>query len=386
MRESESKGINILIFWFASDDTWNEGRTFQNIAEQLAKLHDIRRVIVAFPPTRRHGLPLNTRRISKKLFLVTETTAPLPENGHLFRLRNWINRLTRIHALHTYLKLSGLKKENTILWVFPPHPHIDTLVASIPHTLLVSHIVDNFTKHNDPWLSRHALIQYPKLSTIADVLISGSKFNLDYFNHRQSANYLFENAVDPIFLGTPTATPVSRDGTTRIGYVGTLSERTDLELLKHVACTRPNWHLFIAGKNEFPQHTRDWFDLPNVTYLGILPYRELPEFLRNLDVCLIPHLNTDYCKSMSPLKLFQYLATGRPIVSTDIEGLDRVKDHIRIAQSHDDFVKQIEHALQHDTKDESKRRIERARLETWESRVSEIFQVIKLHLQQKKLM
>ena len=119
-----------------------------------------------------------------------------------------------------------------------------------------------------------------------------------------------------------------------------------------------------------------WLDLPNVEYLGLLPYKELPQFLGALDVCLIPHRNTEYCKSMSPLKLFQYLASGRPIVATEIEGLDRVKDLVRVARSHQEFVQLIERSLEEDSEQDSARRIARARLESWESRVQEMFQAV----------
>jgi glycosyltransferase involved in cell wall biosynthesis len=375
--------VNILIFWFAGEQSWDQGRTYQKVAEHLSALPAVRRVVVTFPPTKHDGSynkPLTIRRITDKLTLLTETLKIIPDKGPAYHLRKWANNLSSHHALTTYLRLIGFSRDNTLLWFFPPHPYLNTLIERVPHALLVGHIVDNFTHHSDPWLNRYAHQQYPFLQAKADVIVAGSQFNYEIFRQNRTATYLFENAVDKGFLSKPSATPVTREGPPHLGYVGTLSERTDFELLEHLSRTRPDWHLSIAGKSECSLDDFSWLKLPNVEYLGLIPYTKLPNFLRTLDVCLIPHRNTEYSQSMSPLKLFQYLASGRPIVSTEVAGLEKAKEHVLLANTKEDFVTSIEHALHQDTLEMSAGRIELAQSETWESRVSDMFQAVISHM------
>ena len=195
----------------------------------------------------------------------------------------------------------------------------------------------------------------------------------------KSECYLFENAVDESFIGLPAVLPCKASDTSpRLGYVGWITERTDLLLIEYVARKRPEWSILIAG----PQRGHiveesTLVTLPNVSYLGPLPYNEVAGFLQTLDVCLIPHRDTPYSKSMSPLKLYQYLASGRPIVSSEIAGLERFRENIHVADSYDDFISHIEDALNNDTVELSSKRIEKASNETWAKRVQDIYNVVR---------
>jgi glycosyltransferase involved in cell wall biosynthesis len=380
--------INILLFWFSRN--WGEGRTYQKVAEHLSKKPEVKNVVCVFHPNPvkedKWAWPMAIKRIGRKLILVSQNRRMIPTSSRPFRLRVWINRCALQHALLTYLRMCGFRKNNTIHWLFPPHPYLDELIRTIPHHLLVAHIVDNFANfREDKWLHDHAAMQYPKLQRDADVIITGSEFNHRLFSAGRKHCYLFENAVDEAFIGEPSSLPYLEGSCPRLGYIGTISQRTDLDLLKYMACQKPNWIILIAGRQELSLHENGLMDLPNIHYLGIIPYSELPKFLKSLDVCLIPHKNTDYCKSMSPLKLYQYMASGRPIVSTNIEGLGKLKEHLWIGKSSHDFVKGIEKALQEDTIKLSNRRIEAARTETWDKRVQDMFAVVKKCFMGKQL-
>jgi len=301
-------------------------------------------------------------------------------------MRAWINRYVKEYALLTYLYMYGFRRKNTILWLFPPHPYLDELIRVVPHSLLIAHIVDNFTKlEEDKWLCDYATAQYPKLQRDAEIIITGSAFNHSLFTAGRNNCYLFENAVDEAFIGEPSSLPYLSGASPRLGYVGTISQRTDIGLIEYVARSRPEWSILIAGRQELSLNENGLLELPNVQYLDIIPYQELPKFLKNLDVCLIPHKNTDYCKSMSPLKLYQYLASGKPIVSTNVEGLGSLKEYLWIGETHEDFITRIEQALREDTVELSRHRIEAARRERWDKRVMNMFDVVKKRFLEKQL-
>jgi glycosyltransferase involved in cell wall biosynthesis len=371
-------GIRVLMFWFAGVRTWNEGRTFQQVAEFLAGRPEVAQVTVTFPPTINRDCwrrPYEERRLGGKLSLLTETRGVVPERGAGFGVRRGVNRLFSQHLLPTLLRRRGFRRDNTVLWMFPPHPHVDRLVASVPARLLVAQVIDNFAMHGDPWLNRYAQEQYPRLQRDADLIFVGSRFNAEYFARPRGGVHLMENAVDADFLGVADAPPCRRGSTPRIGYVGTLNERTDLALLRAVAEQRPQWKIVIAGKSEYPLEEVALLRCPNVEHVGVLPYAALPAFLQTLDVCVIPHRDTAYSKSMSPLKLFQYLASGRPVVSTAIAGIDTFSDLLRVARDEAEFIAAIDDALENDTAEHSARRIERASQETWEPRLRGMFDI-----------
>jgi glycosyltransferase involved in cell wall biosynthesis len=154
--------------------------------------------------------------------------------------------------------------------------------------------------------------------------------------------------------------------------------------MEYIAIQRPQWKLTLVG----PQHPdgilsrTGLLSLPNVEYRGPMPQKDVPTFLRSLDVCLMPHRDTEYSRSMGPLKLYQYLASGKPVVSTAVAGLDQVREHVRVASDYDEFVRHIEEALQTDNPTLAAKRIDAARKQTWRLRIREIFDVVRSHLDQ----
>lgn len=378
--------LNVLLFWF-HDDWGTYGRAYERVAEHLAQLPEVGHVTCMFPPVSdSSGGPLQIRRISEKLSLLTETGfRRFNLDRRPSRLRGLLNGLVKTRALRNHLLSLGYRGRNTVLWLFPPHPYIERLLDALPYRLAVFHVIDNFTKFDPAHvLYPYAQAQYPKLGEWSDLIITTSQANQQEFASTGVPCHLFYPAVDQSFLGRPEPLPHRLDGKApRLGYVGFIMDRTDLDLIRVVAERRPHWRILLAG----PQYPAGYLDgsgltgLPNVEYLGPLPQAEVPDFLRSLDVCLMPHRDTDYSRSMGPLKLYQYLASGRPIVSTEVAGLEKVRDHLLVARAPEEFIEHIETALRTDTEERSAERIEAARQNTWPIRVREMFDVVQKHLQ-----
>ncbi len=383
---SNVSNINILLFWF-NDDWGSYGRAYERVAEHLANLTEVNHVTCMFPPVPGSSSgPLKIRHISEKLTLLTETSF------HRFRLdrppsrlRNWLNQVFKTKTLLKYFRNLGYRKENTFLWLFPPHPYIERLLKVIPHRLVVTHIIDNFTKFDPAHvLYPYAQAQYPKLGEWSDIIFTTSQANQKEFAKTGVPCHLFYPAVDQSFIGKPDTLPQRISGAApRLGYVGFIMDRTDLDLIKFAAIQRPQWRFLLAG----PQYPAGYLDesglleLPNIEYLGPVPQEDVPDFLGSLDVCLMPHRDTEYSRSMGPLKLYQYLASGRPIVSTNVAGLERVREHILVAHDPKEFIEHIETALQADTEERSAERIEVALQNTWPVRVREMFDVVQKRLE-----
>ena len=133
----------------------------------------------------------------------------------------------------------------------------------------------------------------------------------------------------------------------RLGFFGVIDERFDIDLIKDVALARPEWQLVLIG----PVVKIDQADLPrlpNIHYLGSKNYKELPAYLAGWDVALLPFARNESTRFISPTKTPEYLAAGKPVVSTSIRDVVRPYGElnlVRIADTAEDFVTAVEAAL-----------------------------------------
>lgn len=138
----------------------------------------------------------------------------------------------------------------------------------------------------------------------------------------------------------------------RLGFFGVIDERLDIELIKGLAEARPDWHLVIIG----PVVKINEADLPrreNIHYLGSKSYTELPTYLAGWDVALLTFARNESTRFISPTKTPEYLAAGKPVVSTSIRDVIRPYEQlklVRIADSVEDFTSAVEAAMKDDLK------------------------------------
>jgi glycosyltransferase involved in cell wall biosynthesis len=133
---------------------------------------------------------------------------------------------------------------------------------------------------------------------------------------------------------------------TTIGYVGAISNWFDVELLCEIAKERPDWDVVLVGStvgaNVLPLKNN-----PNVLLVGEVEYREVPDYLASFDVCLIPFKIIPLTEATNPVKLYEYLSAGRPVVATplpELLGLEEID--VFTGATADKFVDLIERALQ----------------------------------------
>lgn len=127
----------------------------------------------------------------------------------------------------------------------------------------------------------------------------------------------------------------------RFGYAGVIDERMDLELLRHVAAERPNWHIVLLG----PVVKIDPASLPrgaNIHYLGMKPYPRLPEYFSGWDIGILPFALNESTRFISPTKTPEYLAAGLKVISTPIR--DVITPYgdlalVKIANNPSEFVR-----------------------------------------------
>lgn len=160
-------------------------------------------------------------------------------------------------------------------------------------------------------------------------------------------------------------------------YLGNLaSYKVDLPLLARLAAARPDWSWVLIGPIGRGDPSTDLTDLsalPQVHHLGEMGRDEAPAYVAAADVCLLPLRQSRSTEASAPLKLFEYLAAGRPVVSTPIPAVQDLarRDLVRIARTDAEWIAAIDSALR-DGPSEERARHEEAMAHGWSARIEEI--------------
>ena len=187
----------------------------------------------------------------------------------------------------------------------------------------------------------------------ADAVFTGGQSLYEEKKKQHPRVYAFPSSIDQAHFAQarqPLPPPEDQAGIPepRIGFFGVVDERMDLDLLTAVADARPDWHLVMVG----PVVKIDPADLPqrpNIHFLGKKAYDQLPAYLSGWAVALLPFAINEATRFISPTKTPEYLAAGKPVVSTPIRDVVNPygeKGLVHIASTAPEFVAAIEKALQ----------------------------------------
>lgn len=208
----------------------------------------------------------------------------------------------------------------------------------------------------------------------ADLLFVVSATLQEQYARQGRTAILLPNGVDLAHFsqalkeGTEVPKELASLPSPRIGFVGFVDPLwVDTELLLALAWARPDWSVVIVGPTERWRLPSDV--PPNLHLLGARPYRSVPCYLKGMDVCLVPFRENAVSRAASPLKLYEYLAAGRAVVSTPVPDLTFLGSVVRSARSQDEFLTAIEASLPlaHDPI-EQQRRLEVAAQHSWQQR------------------
>lgn len=161
-----------------------------------------------------------------------------------------------------------------------------------------------------------------------------------------------------------------------IGYVGNLRDRIDWSLLHGTALRMPEATFAVVGGGERPEDVAELKRLPNVVFTGVVPYDQVLPVIQSFDVAVMPHLRSDLTKRMNPLKIYNYFAARRPIVSTEVDNIDdALKPFIRFANRPDEFARMIRDSIA-DPRTTMAGYDDALREITWESRAEKILNAV----------
>ena len=311
----------------------------------------------------------------------------LPYRNH-FQWVGWLNQKLLLAKIRWATK--KLDFECPILWTFL-HQTAD-LIGKLDESVAVYHCVDDW-----PALLPMAGMGKPerickdekKLISRVDLVFRVSAQLLSYLKIPNTKVFDIPNGVDiDLFNPERFSDESSQDDMKDIprpiiGFSGSIGKWIDIELLIQVSKRFEKESLVIIGLNEKNPNIHKLQQLKNVHFLGMKSREEVPQYISGFDVCLMPFNRTEVGKGLLPLKMFEYLALGKPIVATSSEVLKQFEKVLYLADDKDAFVQEIENAMGDHDRTNSDSRRKYALKYSWKNRVSDYLVAIQTFFNNK---
>lgn len=159
----------------------------------------------------------------------------------------------------------------------------------------------------------------------------------------------------------------------KVGYIGTISIWMDLDLIKNVALKNSNIDFYIIGPVEKGTNLEKYSDIENIIFTGSQPYYSIPNILNDLDVCIMPFKKTDLVKSVNPVKIYEYLAMGKPVIALRYDETEKFGDLIYTYETQKEFENCLNKILhQQEEKSVMDKRKRFAKQNSWKCRTNQI--------------
>ncbi|MEI8218605.1 MAG: glycosyltransferase [Elusimicrobiota bacterium] len=321
------------------------------------------------------------RKVSETLYVFSPLVIPL----HKYASVRKFNRCFLRWQLSRVVK--SLKFSRPIVWSYVPNA-VEYL-GLFDQKLSVYHCVDELSAN--PRIPRIVGAMEQELLKKADIVFTTAKNLYESKKQFNARTYYMPNVADfdhfnRGFSELELPSDMRRKPVT-LGFIGAISGyKLDFDLLALLASKHPAWMIKLIGVTGEGEKATDLTLLrkySNIHLLGGKPYRELPEFLRGFDVCLLPNILNEYTKNMFPMKFFEYLAAGKAVVSTNLDALSKYSDYCYLSRTREEFEQNILRAIREDAPPLQRKRIACAKLHTWEKRIEEMSTVIEGVLSEK---
>ncbi|MDO9148510.1 MAG: glycosyltransferase [Hydrogenophaga sp.] len=244
-------------------------------------------------------------------------------------------------------------------------------VASVlPNSRLVYDCMDHHEGFGNNGADILALEQ--QLLRDADLTIATSAWLAELLTPRTAHCHIVRNAGDyQHFARVPDTVFRDPSGRKVIGYIGAIAEWFDIELVEKIARRFADCLVLLVGNDSAGAAARLRY-LPNVQLTGEIPYRELPFYVHGFDVCLLPFRIIPLTLATNPVKVYEYLGTGKPVVATALPETLQFGDLIETAASHDAYLDAVGRALAADPAANREARQAFAREQTWNHRARDV--------------
>lgn len=322
-------------------------------------VHDLGRIV-----SRLKRLGRGMRSPYPGIVLSTAFTIPLPGSRFVRRINAWLQHRAVRRAT------AKLGHRSTIVWV--AGPIFGELVSRLRAPFVLYDCYDEFSAFPDVDGELMGELERKSIRH-ADLVIAASTELVAAKRGQAETVRLLRNGVHiGAYTGElpPEPAPLAAVPHPRLGYVGNIYGRLDLEALDALALAHPDWAIVLIGFVRSPIGRLAF--RPNVHVLGHQPRETMPAFVRHLDVGLVPHVPGPLADRQDPTKIYEYLAAGLPVVCTDLSAIAPFGSWVRRVPFGGDWVGAIAAELAADGPEQRAARHAEARQHSWEARAREL--------------
>lgn len=324
---TENKEIHVIV---ATGEWNNDALKYRRhrLAEFLAAKEDTAEVIWVCPTSSPHSQPFHSHTEKIKQYFVADISS-----NRMFRFGRYFDIFykNKLNDLIQYLNSQPAKK---YLWhTFPGFPLMQTIISwdQVIYDCSDLWAIQMGGKKNLVNQFRQKSISSAENRIIAgaDHIFCTSDFLYEKVTGNQSLNEktqveTLENGVEFAAFSKSSerlsAEPPSQDSGPVLGFIGGIKPKLDFELLNRVMAEKKDWKLLLVGPdatNNSPSF-QQLLTNQNVTWTGEVPPSEVPNYMDRLDIGILPYKSSEYNKAVFPLKLFEFLAAGKPVVGMNL--------------------------------------------------------------------
>jgi glycosyltransferase involved in cell wall biosynthesis len=311
------------------------------------------------------------RHVSKNL-LVCNVFLP-PFLGKLGFVSKKIAQL----ILRLYVKLLNFKPDIAIFYSPTDTFLLDTFRSM--GARVVYDCVDEFSAFSNVSDISKVLSDERELASRSEIVIASSRKLWDKFLKLGSDCFYVPNGVEYTHFHKAVKMETAPEELKHLshpiaGFIGNIEDWVDVDLICFLADSHPNFSILLVGPVNFGKDRLERRE--NITMVGHKDYSLLPQYLAQMDACLIPFKINNLTVAANPIKLYEYLAAGKPVVSTALpEVRDNASGIVYIGEDYDDFLRKVELAVRERESDSNElfwRRVDFAKANSWEERVNTI--------------
>lgn len=265
---------------------------------------------------------------------------------------------------------------DAVAWVRWPTPELVDALARLRPAAIVYECVDGY--HETPGITGRWVPIFEraerKLAAMADAVVVPGPSLAEHFRAMGVEPVLLPHGVDLFDWREPK--PRGAGAPARLGFVGTLDYRLDIDALRLAAERHSEWLIELIGPVQEGFDPGRFDGLGNVTIGAPIPHERLGEILRTFDAGVMPYIDDPVFRHMSPLKNLELMAAGKPAVTRRSPALDAYEGLLYFAATPEEFVSELERALAEDTPELARRRRALAEENTWARRLEEMLGLV----------
>jgi len=316
---------------------------------------------------------------------------------HFLPLKNKFGLLDRIEKSLIRLCIKTLNAGRPyILFINNTKPYFHFIISELMKNavIIVFDFSDDFVEYFGPdrLASRKVYLEHiKKYAKAADIVFSANDHIKRKYEHLNQNIHVIRNATNfnnfhrEKYRSVDVLERIKSKNRVLLGYTGTINNlRLDFQIIDLLLKMLPSFAFIFIGRAD-PYFLRHYSEKINVYYFPPVDYQFLPDYIQYFDVAIVPFKINEHTKGNDLLKFHDYLAMGKPVVSTNTGGAFDLQDVIKIAQNPSDFISSIKDALLTDTPMEIAKRKKVAMKNCWSERGQEIYDLMKTKIMSSKI-